>query len=166
MIISLSAIWAWQLAEKLAAESNLLLHFTACCLTASFSDWILLKGNFNERSNFDWRRTSISMLATDVGDEICWRQLWDVGDGFGRFCHQHPLSFSSSVGHQHPKDAPISKFCYQHPKIVPNIKSSTSTCHQHLFTHEGQFQRINLKPNLRRLVWVEFWALNFSTILR
>ena len=34
------------------------------------------------------------MLATDVGDEICWRQLWDVGDGFG---HQHPLSLNISV---------------------------------------------------------------------
>ena len=25
------------------------------------------------------------MLVTDVGDKMCWRQLWDVGDGFGRF---------------------------------------------------------------------------------
>ena len=37
------------------------------------------------------------MLVTDVGDEMCWRQLWDVGDGFGRFCHQHPLSFNINV---------------------------------------------------------------------
>ena len=21
-----------------------------------------------------------SMLGTDVGDEVCWQQLWDVGD--------------------------------------------------------------------------------------
>ena len=34
-----------------------------------------------------------SMLVTDVGNEMCWRQLRDVGDGFGRFRHQHPLSF-------------------------------------------------------------------------
>ena len=29
----------------------------------------------------------------------------------------------------------ISKFCHQHPKIVTNIKSPTSTCHQHLCSH-------------------------------
>jgi len=28
----------------------------------------------------------------------------DVGDGFGRYCHQHPLSFNLSVGYQQPKD--------------------------------------------------------------
>ena len=44
------------------------------------------------------------MLVTDVGDEMCWRQLLDVGDGFGRFCHQHSLTFNMSVGHQHPQD--------------------------------------------------------------
>ena len=30
------------------------------------------------------------------------------------------------------KMSPIPKFCYQHQKKVSNIKSSTSTCHQHL----------------------------------
>ena len=44
------------------------------------------------------------MLVTDVGDEICWRQLCDVGDGFDRFSHQHPLSFNIRVGYQQPKD--------------------------------------------------------------
>ena len=44
------------------------------------------------------------MLVTDVGDEMCWRQLLDVGDGFGRFCHQHSLSFNISVGGQDPND--------------------------------------------------------------
>ena len=57
------------------------------------------------------------MLVTDVGDEMCWWQLWDIGDGFDRFCHQHPLSFNISVGHQHPK-------------IFNKIKSPV--CHQHL----------------------------------
>ena len=42
-----------------------------------------------------------SMLVTVIGDEMCSRQLWDVGD---RFSHQHRLSFNTSVGHQHPKD--------------------------------------------------------------
>jgi len=37
----------------------------------------------------------------DVGDRF-WRR--DVGDGFGHFGHQDPLSFYISVGHQHSKD--------------------------------------------------------------
>ena len=45
-----------------------------------------------------------SMLVTDVGDEMCWRQLLDVGDGFGYFDHQHQLSFYLNVWHQHSKD--------------------------------------------------------------
>ena len=73
-----------------------------------------------------------SMLATDVGDEICWRQLWDVGDGFGRFCHQHTLSFSISVRHQHLEDItnikillPTSESCHQ--QIVINIHLSPTS---------------------------------------
>ena len=34
-----------------------------------------------------------SMLVMDVGDEICWWQLKDVGDGFGHFDHQNPILF-------------------------------------------------------------------------
>ena len=89
------------------------------------------------------------MLVTYVGNELCWRQLWDFGDGFGRFRHQHPLSFNTSVGHQHTKMSPISKFRYQHPQIVPNIKSPTSTdasaCQQHLYSrHQHLYYVINI----------------------
>ena len=73
--------------------------------------------------------TAISEIVgyIDVGDEIFWRQLWDVGDDFCRFCHQNPLSLSISisVGHQHPKD-------------VTNIEILTPTlenCHQHKITY-------------------------------
>ena len=31
------------------------------------------------------------VLVPDVGDELCWRQVWDV-IGFGYFCHQHLLN--------------------------------------------------------------------------
>ena len=71
-----------------------------------------------------------SLLVTDVGDEICWWQLWDVG--FGRFCHQHPLSFNISVGHQHPKDVTnieiLSLTCknYHQDKVTNIYLSSTS----------------------------------------
>ena len=63
------------------------------------------------------------MLVTDVGDEMCWRQRLDVGDGFGRLSHQHALSFNISVGKQHSKDVTnmklsISKFYHQHPLII------------------------------------------------
>ena len=72
-------------------------------------------------------RSATSMLVTEVGDEMCW--FWDIVDGFGRFCHQHPLSFNISVGHKQPKD-------------VTNIEilSLTSTnCHQHLYSPEITF---------------------------
>ena len=39
-----------------------------------------------------------------VGDEMNCRQLCDVGDDFGCFRHQYPLSCNISVGYQHPKD--------------------------------------------------------------
>ena len=37
-----------------------------------------------------------------------------------------------SSGTNIQKMSPISKFYHQHPKIITNIKSPTSTCHQHL----------------------------------
>ena len=40
-----------------------------------------------------------SMLMTDVGDEMCWWQLYVFGDGFDHLGQQHPLSFYISVGH-------------------------------------------------------------------
>ena len=65
-------------------------------------------------------------------DEICWRQLGDVGDGFGHFRHQDPLSFIISVGHQHPKDVTnieilslTSKYCNQ--DRVTNIHLSPTS---------------------------------------
>ena len=70
---------------------------------------------------YNLKFSATSMLATDVWDEICWRQLWDVSDGFERFCHQHPLYFTISVGHHYPI-SPISKFCHQHK--VTNIHLS------------------------------------------
>ena len=66
------------------------------------------------------------MLVTDNGDEMCWRQFCYVGDGFGRFCHQHPLSFNISVGHQQPKER------HQYRNSVTNIqKLSQRQSHQH-----------------------------------
>ena len=77
------------------------------------------------------------MLVTDVGNDMCWWQLWDVGNGFSPFRHQHPLSFNISVG-------------YQHPKHVTNIKipSTTPNCHQNLCSPELFFpkQIIILSP--------------------
>ena len=45
-----------------------------------------------------------SMSLTEDGDEMCCRQLKDVGDGFGHFAHQHQLSFCFGIEHQHSKD--------------------------------------------------------------
>ena len=43
-------------------------------------------------------KLTTSMLLTDVGNEMCWRQSRDFGDDFDRFRHQHPLSFNIGVG--------------------------------------------------------------------
>ena len=69
------------------------------------------------------------MLVTDVADELCWRQLCDVGDGFGRFCHwllvtniHYLVKLASGTNNQ--KMSPILEFCLL---IVTKIKSPTST---------------------------------------
>ena len=77
-----------------------------------------------------------SMLVTDVGDEICWRQLWEVDDGWMVDFVTNILYLLALVSGTNilylQKMSPISKFCHQHPTIITNIKSPTSTCHQHL----------------------------------
>ena len=64
------------------------------------------------------------MLATDIGDEMCWWQFEDVGDGFGHFGHQDPLLLNISVrNHQ---------FCNQDLDSVANIlKLSSTVSHRH-----------------------------------
>ena len=86
----------------------------------------------------------------DVDDEMCWRQRWDVGDGFGRFRHQHPLSFKISVGHQHSKYVTNIEMLSLTPNNF-NIKPPTSILHQNLCSR-WECHRIstNLKPSSKR----------------
>ena len=56
----------------------------------------------------------------DVGDEMCWRQLWDIGDGFGRFVTNILYLFTLASGTYIQKMSSTSKFCHQFPKIVTN----------------------------------------------
>ena len=78
---------------------------------------------------------------------MCWRQLWDVGESFGRFRHQHPISFNIFVGHQHPK-------------YVTNIEtlSTTYTCHHHLCSHYSLFQTRN---QINQSIYFNFFLHNF-----
>ena len=74
---------------------------------------------------------SKSFLVTYVGYEMCWWQLKDVGDGFGQFGHQHPLSLYISFGNQHSKDVTniyksSATISHQHP-LVTNITVATYT---------------------------------------
>ena len=69
-----------------------------------------------------------SVLVTDVGDEMCWWQLYDVGDGFSHFDHQNPLSFYIGIGWF----GPTFKRYRQHGNSVTNIyKLSPTLSHQH-----------------------------------
>ena len=61
-----------------------------------------------------------SMLVTDIGDQMSRWQVQDVGDSFGQFGHQNPLSFYITVEHQHSKDVTNVQ------KIVANFKSPIS----------------------------------------
>ena len=49
----------------------------------------LLRNSLSIHTSFEKFRWLIHVYI-DV-DDGCWWQLWDVGDGFCRFCHQHPL---------------------------------------------------------------------------
>jgi len=91
---------------------------------------------FNSRSTFKsliLTKNVGSRLALEAPSRPVLRSHWsklliiekDVGDGFDRFCHQHPLSFS--VGHQ-PKISDKSL-----PNFVPNIR------HQHACSKSHQF---------------------------
>ena len=57
-----------------------------------------------------------------------WRMLETkcVGDNFEMF-----VTVSAILVTIIQKIWPLSKFCHQHPQIVTNIKSPSSTCHQH-----------------------------------
>ena len=62
-----------------------------------------------------------SMLVTDVGDQMCWWQVWDVGDRFRMLL----IDLIHWENHQHnEKKSPTQWFCQQHLKSV-TIKSVT-----------------------------------------
>ena len=66
-----------------------------------FATW-----NFRAKIGFS------SILMTDVGDKLSWWQLYDVGDRFGHFGHQNPLSLTFQ-------------------NMSSTFKSPTSRCHQY-----------------------------------
>ena len=107
-----------------ASKMPLLFHFEAYASTWIISLSQTFCPNFWKHPPYPtWRfirnlrGMTLSNDYIDVGDGYWW-QLYDVGKGFGHFGHRHPLSFYICVG-------------YQHLKIVTNVKSSTSRCHQH-----------------------------------
>ena len=115
-----------------------------------------------------WRVTS--MMVTVVGEEMCWRQLGDVGDGFGRSRHQHPLSFYISVEHQHSKDVTnaqklslTSTYHWLHVKMsgkyfnIPEVGKNVGKCHHHLCSFNGV-----LSNRLSHDLWLTHaWHLYF-----
>ena len=75
------------------------------------------------------------MLLTDVGNEMCWWQSRDFGDGFGPFEHWRR---TAQLGYQHLKDVtntqelssismwPLYKVIYQSPSVISNLASDAS----------------------------------------
>ena len=72
-------------------------------------------------------KTVTSMLVTDIGDEVCWWQLWDVDDRFGHFRHRYLLFGDIILIFWHKDWAPRFKRCHQYRNSDTNIKK----CHQH-----------------------------------
>ena len=68
----------------------------------NFEIWFrLYQGFFDKWSQKCLKIWSTSMLVTDVEDQMCWRQVWDVGDSFGRFFTSiEILSLTSKNCHQ------------------------------------------------------------------
>ena len=71
---------------------------------------------WNRRSRRNWRSRDDSI---DIGDKICWWQLWDVGDAFDLLRHQH---FPSLNNHR----TPTSKKCHQYRNSVIKIQNLCS----------------------------------------
>ena len=81
------------------------------------------------------KESATSMLVTDVGDKICWRQVRDVGDGLADFVTDILYLSALALVAIIQKMSPISKFCHQqnchrklssfkdhqHPSLVTNI---------------------------------------------
>ena len=82
-----------------------------------------------------------SMLVTEVGNSFYLWQVWDVGDGFGNFGHQHSLSLYFSAA----KRATTFKRGHSHRDSVTNInKSSPTLSYQHHCPWSIQGSLINL----------------------
>ena len=100
---------------------------------------------FYMASGIDPRRLWISMLAANIGDEICWWQAWYVVNRSDRFHHQHS-SFIISVKHPQQKSPIISR--QHHSKTMPKI------IQQIPFPKNGALRLISsIKPPNRRPVY-------------
>ena len=64
------------------------------------------------------------MLMTDVGEEMCWRQLKDYGDGFGHLVTNNVGPTSTIFLHK--RRTPTSKFSHQQHDVTNITMSPTS----------------------------------------
>ena len=86
-------------------------------------------------TNIDRETLTTRILMTDVGDEMCWWQLWGIVDGLAVFVANIVYLSTLASSTKIRKMLSISNFCHQHPEIVTNIYmyQNFSTCHQHLY---------------------------------
>ena len=74
----------------------------------------------------------IFSVTKDVGDEMCWLQLEDVGDDHDRFVTNINLPHGTLASGTNIQKT---EFGHQSPLIVNYIKKPTSRCHQHQCSH-------------------------------
>ena len=70
-----------------------LLHGSTVRCTHICQSWYVRVNILIQFKNMHTFDLATLLLVTDVGEELCWRQLLDVGDGVGRYRQQHSLSF-------------------------------------------------------------------------
>ena len=58
------------------------------------------------------------MLVTDVGDQMCWLQVWDVGDKSG---HPHQV-LVTNIKYQSPTSSNKMIAQIEHQHIIANIE--------------------------------------------
>ena len=92
-----------------------------------------------------------SMLVTDVGDEMCWWQLWGVSDGFGHFGRQHLLTLAPGSN--------IKKMSLKSVSVTNKQKSHQ--LHQHLCHWLFRYQQHKLSPTSVANIDVTVNGLNY-----
>ena len=91
--------------KTLKFEKHLILHQKMNLQVKILVAYAMLGRKYSQKNAAFAQESKIrqvtSMLVTNVVEEMCWRQLEDVGSGSGYFGQQHQLSFCICISLEH-----------------------------------------------------------------